>query len=104
MIGLMRFENGSDDALTTLLTSFKFKDDSKKTFDANIKFTDGNNDKVRDLLLDRLCCGDELRIWVTNRGLDGRRIRVIIIGFTYNHDCGTNGFGDTIDFTASIVK
>ena len=34
----------------------------------------------------------------------GRNIKVIVTGMTYNHDCGDEGFGDSIDFTASIVK
>ena len=33
-----------------------------------------------------------------------RNIKVIVTGMTYNHDCGDEGFGDSIDFTASIVK
>ena len=66
MIGLMRFENGSDDALTTLLTSFKFKYDSKKTFDANIKFTDGNNDEVTELLRGHVFSMNELHICVAD--------------------------------------
>lgn len=104
MIGLMRFENGSNDALTTLLTSFKFKGDSKKTFDANIKFTDGNNDKVAILLRESVFSMNGLHIGVADMRAAGRNIKVIVTGFTYNHDCGDEGFGDSIDFTATIVK
>lgn len=102
MIGLMIFNADGDNPLTTKLMSFKFKDEDKKSFDANVSLYGGNQEDVQKIIIDSFYSKDEISIRVSNRDAKCIDIKALVSGLTYNRPCSIGMFGASIDFTAHI--